>query len=135
VPNPSRSTVAVLAQDPRRELSGLVRRVAQRDQAAFAALYGLLSGELDERVGALLNDPRRRTAVVHATFVELWRLAPAHAACPDPQAWMHAVAAARTREVLRRGEIPARDPWWASFEAVHDSCGHQQFHALASHPR
>ncbi|HKT05313.1 MAG TPA: hypothetical protein VJT31_37835 [Rugosimonospora sp.] len=139
MPDPSRSAAGVLAatvaESPQPTLSGLVRRVAQRDQAAFADLYGLLSGEIGVRVGAQLIDPRQCAAVVYATFVELWRLAPAHADCPDSRAWVHAIADARSRELLRRREMPGRDPWWESFEAVHDSCRQQEFRALAGQLR
>ncbi len=137
--DPSRIAAAVLAvavaECSQPTLSGLLRRVAQRDHAAFTAMYDLLGGEIGERVGAQLCDPRQRAAVVDATFVELWWLASAHADCSDSMAWVHAVADTRSREVLQRTEVPERDPWWAGFEAVHDSCRQQQFHALANHLR
>jgi DNA-directed RNA polymerase specialized sigma24 family protein len=137
--NPSYSAVGVPAgaatippEDPVRALNGLVRGVARRDRAAFAALYDLLSGEIGVQVNAQLDNPRQRATVAHATFVELWRLAPAHAACPDARAWVHAIVAARIQEVLRCNEVLGPDPWWADFEAVHESCRRQQFQALAN---
>jgi DNA-directed RNA polymerase specialized sigma24 family protein len=114
-----------------RPLGGLARRIADRDRAAFAALYAMLGDEIRDRVGARLGDTRDHEVVTRAVFVEMWRLAPAHCTPhPDVRAWLRAIADARAGELLRSDGMAERDPWWVTFGDVHDFCREQQFHAL-----
>jgi RNA polymerase sigma-70 factor, ECF subfamily len=91
------------------DLTRLVARVAEGDQAAFASLYDGLSSTIFGVVRRVLRDPSQAEEVTQEVFVEIWRLAARY----DPErggvrAW--AVTIAHRRAVDRvRSEQSHRD--------------------------
>jgi DNA-directed RNA polymerase specialized sigma24 family protein len=83
-------------------LSDLVKRVAERDQAAFGRLYRRLVRPTFAQVRESLGSAASAVPVTRAVFVEVWRLAPvSDASRDDVPAWVTAIAARRTAERLR----------------------------------
>jgi DNA-directed RNA polymerase specialized sigma24 family protein len=80
----------------------LVRRVADRDQAAFGRLYRRLVHRIFIQVREGLGDTASAVPVTRAVFVEVWRLAPTSAARHDDAlAWLTAIASRRVVDRLR----------------------------------
>lgn len=83
-------------------LSDLVKRIADRDQAAFGRLYRRLVGPIFAQIGESLGSPASAVPVTRAVFVEVWRLAPVcDARRDDVLAWVTAIAARRAADRLR----------------------------------
>jgi len=83
-------------------LSDLVRRIAERDRAAFGRFYHRLVRRVYTQIHAGLGSPAAAEPVTRAVFVEVWRLAPvSHARHDDVLAWVSAIAARRTADRLR----------------------------------
>ncbi len=83
-------------------LAQLVRRVAASDRKAFALLYDALSGEVRQQVRAVLSAGDAVDAVVAATFLQVWWLAPLQD--PDDEdvpAWICAIASGRIADRQR----------------------------------
>ncbi|RKN41084.1 hypothetical protein [Micromonospora endolithica] len=80
----------------------LVKRIADRDRAAFGRLYRRLVRAVFVQVRDSVGSPSVAVAVTRAVFVEVWQLAPRHAADQvGGLAWVTAIAARRAEERLR----------------------------------
>jgi DNA-directed RNA polymerase specialized sigma24 family protein len=83
-------------------LSDLVKRIGERDQAAFGRLYGRLVRIIFTQVRESLGCPAAAVPVTRAVFVEVWRLARvSDARRDDVLAWVTAIAARRAADRLR----------------------------------
>jgi DNA-directed RNA polymerase specialized sigma24 family protein len=98
----------------------LMRRVAASDRTAFVALYDAMSGHVREQAMAELSARDIVEAVVAATFLQVWWLAPLYYADDaDGPAWISAIAAGRIADRRRNAVFtpvvagPARQglPW------------------------
>jgi hypothetical protein len=80
-------------------LRRLLRRISNNERDAFAELFDHLSRRLLATVQSRVPDPHRATAIVTATFVEVWWLAGCHAGpdC-DVVAWVDRIAHRRAGE-------------------------------------
>ncbi|WP_152037813.1 hypothetical protein [Micromonospora sp. B006] len=88
-------------------VNDLVKRVADRDRAAFGRLYRRLVRVVFIQVCEVVRRPSVAVAVTRAVFVEVWQLAPRCAAGQvDGLAWVTAIADRRAAERLR--EIDGR---------------------------
>lgn len=93
----------------RESVNDLVKRIADRDRAAFGRLYRRLVRAVFTQVGESVGSPSAAVAVTRAVFVEVWHLAPRCAADQvDGLAWVTAIAVRRIAERLR--EIDGRPP-------------------------
>lgn len=88
-------------------VNDLVKRVAERDRAAFSHLYRRLVHLVFSQVCEVVGRPSVAVAVTRAVFVEVWQLAPRRAAGhADGLAWVTAIADRRAADRLR--EIDSR---------------------------
>ena len=78
-------------------VSDLVKRIADRDRAAFGRLYRRLVRAVFIQVCADVGSPSIAVAVTRAVFVEVWQLAPRCAGQVDGLAWVTAIAVRRAR--------------------------------------
>ncbi|MEU4771698.1 hypothetical protein [Micromonospora sp. NPDC023644] len=86
----------------------LVRRIADRDPAAFGRFYRRLVPAVFAQVRESLGSPAPAVAVTRAVFVEVWRLAPLPGSRQlDGVAWVTAIAARRAADRLRETDGPA----------------------------
>jgi DNA-directed RNA polymerase specialized sigma24 family protein len=77
-------------------LRQLLRRVADVDRAAFALLYDAMSGHVRRQVATTLTSGDAVDAVVAATFLQVWWLAPLYRPDDvDVAAWISGIAASR----------------------------------------
>ncbi len=91
-------------------LAQLLRRVAASDQTAFVLLYEALSNEVRQQVRAVLSAGDAVDAVVAATFLHVWWLAPLRQ--PDDEdvpAWIRGIAADRIAERQRNAVFTPPD--------------------------
>jgi DNA-directed RNA polymerase specialized sigma24 family protein len=91
-------------------LSDLVKRVADRDQAAFGRLCHRLIHPIFTQICESLGSPAAAVPVTRAVFVEVWRLAPvSDVRRDDVLAWVTAIAARRVADRLsgRNHQPPA----------------------------
>ncbi|MEU7615791.1 hypothetical protein AB0M91_23775 [Micromonospora rifamycinica] len=112
-------------------MNDLVKRVADRDRAAFGRLYRRLVRVVFIQVCEVVRRPSVAVAVTRAVFVEVWRLAPGSAAGQvDGLAWVTAIADRRAAERLREidGRIP---PLGAGYD---DFVGRELIAALDGEP-
>lgn len=99
----------------------LVRRVAGLDRLAFGLLYDATSSQVRRQVLEALSSGDAVDAVVAATFLEVWWLAPLYRpGDPDVPAWISGIAAgriaARQRNAVPMPSAPdvdaqRRSPW------------------------
>ena len=93
----------------RESVNDLVKRIADRDQAAFRRFHRRLVRAVFAQVCESLGSPALAVAVTRAVFVEVWRLAPMPASRQlDGTAWVTAIAARRAADRLREinGTMP-----------------------------
>jgi DNA-directed RNA polymerase specialized sigma24 family protein len=83
----------------------LVQRIADRESAAFLALYRLMVRPVFVHARQQLRDAAAAVAITRAVFVEVWRLAPTRRHC-DTQAWLLAIADRRITEHRRSSARP-----------------------------
>jgi DNA-directed RNA polymerase specialized sigma24 family protein len=83
----------------------LVQRIADREPAAFSALYRLMVRSVFVRSRMQLRDAAAAVVITRAVFVEVWRLAPTRRPC-DTQAWLLAITDRRSAEHLRSSARP-----------------------------
>lgn len=77
-------------------MARLLRRVAASDQSAFVMLYDAMSSHVRRQALAELSSGNAADAVVAATFLQVWWLAPLHNPDDaDAPAWITAIAAGR----------------------------------------
>jgi len=83
-------------------LSDLVRRIGERDQAAFGRLYGRPVRTVFTQLRESLGSPATAVPVTRAVFVEVWLLARvSNARRDDVLEWVTAIAARRAADRLR----------------------------------
>ena len=127
---------------PSADLQRLVVRVADKDTVAFADLYDALSPQLHGEIRSAWTSPFLATAIVAATFVEVWTLARFHSGPGDDvEVWITDIAARRTcdRQFGEHGcahdegaagaVVSPRELWWT---AVTDSYDRQYVLCLAA---
>jgi DNA-directed RNA polymerase specialized sigma24 family protein len=114
-------------------LAQLVRRVAASDLTAFVLLYDALSSEVRQQVGAVLSAGDAVDAVVAATFLQVWWLAPFRG--PDDEdvpAWIRGIASGRIADRRRNAvvtppadHVPAQQrlPWSVLSGAYDETVG------------
>jgi DNA-directed RNA polymerase specialized sigma24 family protein len=83
-------------------LRQLLRRVARVDRTAFALLYDAMSGQVRRQAAAALASSDAVDAVVAATFLQVWWLAPLYRPDDiDVPAWISGIAASRIADHQR----------------------------------
>lgn len=90
---PLRVMSAGLPEDPHRVARDLMRRVVERDKAAFGELYDRFSGSLLGVIMTVLKNRQEAEDVLQEVFVTVWKKAAAYD--PDlgtPLSWLMAVA-------------------------------------------
>ncbi|MDT0530966.1 hypothetical protein RM555_18405 [Micromonospora sp. DSM 115977] len=103
-------------------VSDLVKRIGDRDQAAFGRFYRRLVRAVFTQLSDSLDSPALAVAVTRAVFVEVWRLAPGHASHHlDGLAWVNAIAARHVADRIREFEQHRR----RSATGVDDTLGHE----------
>lgn len=90
-------------QEPsNRYLVRLLHRVATADRRALARLYDVFADEVAILAREKLTSPHDVTAVVSATFLEVWSFAALHdGRLVDVRGWLQGIARARTVDRLR----------------------------------
>ena len=91
-------------------VSDLVKRIGDRDQAAFGRFYRRLVRAVFTQLSDSLDSPALAVAVTRAVFVEVWRLAPGYASHDvDGLAWVSAIAARHAADrIVEFEEHPRR---------------------------
>lgn len=84
------------------DLGHLMRRTAQRDKAAFAALYDALEGPLHRFLRSRLNDPFEAADIAHEVFLELWSNASRFEGRSSVKTWVFGIAYRKAMDVYRR---------------------------------
>lgn len=111
------------------DLNDLMRRVANRDRAAFASLYAATSGKLYGIVLRILRRPAVADEILQETYVRIWNNAggfdPARS---SPITWMATIARNRALDEVRKaapvpleqvpGLLEIRDPDMLASEKV-----------------
>lgn len=101
-------------------MTQLVRRIAASDKSAFAVLYDAMSSQVRGQALAALSSGDAVDAVVAATFLQVWWLAPLYNPDrADVATWISAVAAERIADRRRHAPAPSaadvdaqqRSPW------------------------
>lgn len=113
-----------------------LHRIAAGDQTAFAHLYDALADDIRRLAAAKFTDARAVDAVVAATFLQVWRLAPT----PDPglaRAWVASVASSliAQRQTTTRHSPSSGHPaayWPAPWAAMSSTCDESVGAVLAS---
>lgn len=110
-------------RDEEVSMTQLLRRVAVLDRAAFATLYDVMSGRVRGQALAAMSSGDAVDAVVAATFLQVWWLAPLYNPNDaNAPAWISAIAAGRIAARHRDAvpdSLPAevnahqRSPWSA----------------------
>jgi RNA polymerase sigma-70 factor (ECF subfamily) len=83
-------------------LAHLLHRTAQKDKAAFAALYDMLEGPLYRFLRSRLNDPFEAADVSHEVFLELWNNASRFEGRSSVKTWVFGIAYRKAMDVHRR---------------------------------
>ncbi len=93
------------------DLTLILRKTAQGDRLAFAALYRATSAKLFGVILRILDDRSLATDILQEVFVKIWRNAsgydPAKAA---PMTWMAAIARNRALDEARKRKHATLDP-------------------------
>jgi RNA polymerase sigma-70 factor, ECF subfamily len=83
-------------------MTQLVRRIAVLDQTAFEVLYDAMFGQVRGQALAALSSGNAADAVVAATFLQVWWLAPLYdPSDADVPAWISEIAAGRIADRRR----------------------------------
>jgi RNA polymerase sigma-70 factor (ECF subfamily) len=92
------------------ELVQLIRRIADHDRKAFAALYEAMEKPLYRFVLQKLNDPFRAADILHDVFLDTWRGAAGFGGKSSVKTWMFAIAYRKVMDVFRReGRLAGED--------------------------
>ena len=75
--------------DPQQEL---IRRIADEDREALAALYRLLERPVFKFIRSRLNDPFEAADILHDVFLEVWRSAGRFEGRSKVQTWVMGIA-------------------------------------------
>jgi RNA polymerase sigma-70 factor (ECF subfamily) len=98
------------------ELAELLAKVAQRDRAAFAALYRATSAKLNGVVSRILTSGEA-SEVLQEAYVKIWeRAADFDAAKGSPLAWMATIARNRALDLARRARPVSLEDMPEGFE-------------------
>jgi RNA polymerase sigma-70 factor, ECF subfamily len=112
----------------------LLRRVARGDEAAFAALYDLLSPRVYGLILRILRDPAQAEEVAQEALVEVWRTATRYDESKgSATAWMFTIAHRRAVDRIRSeqaGTDRVRRVASASAETPYDDVVEQTTSAL-----
>ncbi len=104
------------------DLAGLMRRVAQRDEAAFKVLYRRTSAKLYGIVFRILPRKDAAAEALQETYVRIWqRAGDFDAAKGSPLAWMATIARNRALDEVRRVRPPSLEDMPESFEPAADA--------------
>ena len=103
------------------DLTHLLRRVAARDAAAFAALYRQTSGKLYGVVARILTRSDVAADVLQEAYVRIWeRAGEFDPAKGSPLAWMATIARNRALDEVRRVRPGSLEDQPESFEPAAD---------------
>ncbi len=87
------------------ELADLLQRVAQRDRAAFEALYTATVGRLSRVAFGMLWHDERVEEVLQESYLKVWTKAPQYCRhIASPLTWMSAIVRNEVRSRFRRCE-------------------------------
>ena len=100
----ARNAPHVAARNER--LSGLLSRVALKDQTAFAALYDETSSHLFGVAVRIVREAPTAEELLQEAFVSIWHHAPSYdASRSQPFTWLNTVVRNRCLDWLRRREL------------------------------
>jgi RNA polymerase sigma-70 factor, ECF subfamily len=103
------------------DLADLLRRVAARDQAAFAALYKQTSAKLYGVVARILPRGDAGAEALQEAYVRIWeRAGDFDLAKGSPLAWMATIARNRALDEVRRVRPASLEEMPESFQPVAD---------------
>ena len=89
--------------EPDAPLMALIDRIAQRDEAAFRALYDLTCGKLYGLALRVVRSNEWAEDALQDTFLQIWRTAPDYrTALSPPMAWLGLIVRSRSLDLLRR---------------------------------
>ena len=104
------------------DLADLLRRVAARDEAAFAALYRLTSAKLNGIVARILTRGDAGAEALQEAYVRIWEKAgDFDAAKGSPLAWMATIARNRALDEVRRVRPASLEDMPEGFEPAADA--------------
>ncbi len=99
------------------DLLELMRRVAKRDRAAFAALYQATSAKLFGVVARIISRRDIAGEILQETYVRIWEKAgDFDSSKGSPMAWMATIARNRALDEVRRVQPKALDDMPGGFE-------------------
>lgn len=84
------------------DLNALLRRVADKDRAAFDALYRALEGPVYRFIRSRLNDPFEAADILHDVFIEVWRGAGRFEGRSSVKTWVFGIAYRKVIDVFRK---------------------------------
>jgi len=100
----ARSAANVASRNER--LSGLLSRVALKDQAAFATLYGETSSHLFGVAVRIVRESPTAEELLQEAFVSIWHHAASYdASRSQPFTWLNTIVRNRCLDWLRRREL------------------------------
>lgn len=106
-PEPGGTPFEVVPSGP--DLSGLLRRSARGDEAAFAELYDATSSRVYGLVRRVLRDPHQAEEVAQEVFLEVWRTSARYdEQRGSAQAWILTIAHRRAVDRVRAAESASR---------------------------
>ena len=98
---PNRTTEKEPGPD-RRELEGLLARLAAGDREALGGLYQRTRGAVYALALSILKDPQEAQDVTQDVFIRVWEKAPGYRAQGSPMAWILTVTRNLALMALRR---------------------------------
>lgn len=92
------------------DIKALLKRVAKKDKAAFAALYREMEKPLFRFVQVKLNDPFQSSDILHEVFLEVWKNAGRFEGRSTAKSWMFGIAYRKVMDVFRKtSKVDLRD--------------------------
>ena len=104
---PTRTTEKERGPD-RRELEGLLTRLAAGDRESLGGLYQRTRGAVYALALSILQDPQEAQDVTQDVFIRVWEKAPGYRAQGSPMAWILTVTRNQALMALRREGRQAR---------------------------
>lgn len=80
----------------------LLARVAEKDRAAFDALYRDLETSLFRFIRSRMNDPFEAADILHDVFIEIWRNAGRFEGRSSVKSWVFGIAYRKVIDVFRK---------------------------------
>lgn len=97
-------------ESPAAEISGLIARIALRDRAAFADLYGRTSAKLFGVCLRILRDRSEAEEALQEVYVKVWQRADRYVQSGfSPISWLVAVARNHCLDILRARKPQGED--------------------------